>query len=90
MAENSNGNGTSKLQYWIMGVMVTVIVGGGGKWVSSISEKADAAQTEIAVLKATLPAIQEDLRDIKQQLREINRKLDSGRPSLSRPTSRFE
>jgi hypothetical protein len=62
-------NGNGKMTWWIIGLLSTIVIGGGSSWVGSVYTQIRHHGERIAVLEA-------QIQDSRQQLQRINHKLD--------------
>ena len=79
---SENGNGTSRLIFWILGLFASIILGGGGFWLGALQSKVDGHSTvlagrgeRIAILEttvhSTLPRLDKRLESIDLKLEHI-------------------
>lgn len=66
---NTTANGASRLLYWLLGILGTLLTGGTTGFLSSMHATSRAHGEKIAVLES-------QMTDQRQQLDKIDRKLD--------------
>lgn len=83
------GQGVSKA--WLIGILSAIVLTAGGSWMATIQaeqsrerEKRAEIERKVDVLGEKVTRVEQDQREIKQDIREQNKKLDEIRDLLRR------
>lgn len=76
---NGDINGNGKVSRWVVGILLTLLLFMAGLQFGQSTVKPDIAanKTKIEVHSTEIQAIKETLREIKDGVSEVNRKLDN-------------
>lgn len=60
----------------IVGTLITALIGGAAAWGRTLSTKANSHETRITVTEDRVDRLKGDVAEIKDGVKEMNRKLD--------------
>ena len=71
---------------WLIGILTTLVLGGGAGWMSYVHTQIDAIagevkkqkekDTEVAVIKTKVERLEQDMKDVRGEQKDQSKKLD--------------
>lgn len=67
-----NGQVVHRVLAWVAGVLVTIILAGGGWWMTYVSTRVESANLKIAAIEVRYEAMKQQLDRIESLVRELS------------------
>lgn len=72
----SNGNGTNKLLYWLLGVLAAVVISLAGAWAVNVNRQMERLADVHEELRPRTAVIEQRVKNLEEKYGNIDDKLD--------------